>query len=108
MFALGNDLFVEFWSKLIGQWTFLIFLLATSTAPCESFGGTLLEGDNGRSSCYVYHKGQHIYDFEESKQYCEEFGGALVTITGPKDQENVIRMISNGITANANSVICII
>ena len=82
------------------------FLLsATESTPCEHIGGTLLQRDNGKSSCYLYHKGQHIYDFERSKQYCEEFGGALVTITGPKDQENVFRMISDGITANANSLI---
>ena len=81
------------------------FLSATESTPCEVIGGTLLQGDNGQSSCYLYHKGHHIYDFETSKQYCEGFGGALVTITGPKDQGNVFRMISDGITANANSVI---
>ena len=81
-----------------------IFLSAPESIPCEAIEGTLLQGDNGKSSCYIYHKGQHIYDFDASKQYCEEFGGALVTITGPKDQENVFRMISDGITANANSV----
>ena len=76
--------------------------------PCENFGGTVLDGDNGRTSCYLYHKGQHVYDFDASKQYCEEFGGSLVTINGPKDQENVFRMIKNGITADSNSVIQII
>ena len=79
--------------------------IETESTPCEVIGGTLLQGDTGESSCYLYHKGQHIYDFKASKQYCEEFGGALVTITGPKDQENALRMISDGITANANSVI---
>ena len=39
-----------------------------------------------------------------SKHYCEEFGGLLVTMTGPKDQENVFEMIHRGITASANSV----
>ena len=39
-----------------------------------------------------------------SKHYCEEFGGSLVTIKGPKDQENVFQMIQSGITASANSV----
>ena len=43
-----------------------------------------------------------------SKHYCEEFGGSLVTIKGPKDQENVYQMIQSGITASANSVINIL
>ena len=71
---------------------------------CQNIGGTLLEGDDGTFSCYLYHKGRHNYDFEASKKYCEKFGGDMVTITGPKDQENVFRMIKSGITANKNSV----
>ena len=71
---------------------------------CNNFGGRILRGDDNVPSCYLYHKGAHIYDFEASKQYCQEFGGFLATIQGPRDQENVFRMISDGITANANSV----
>ena len=65
----------------------------------------MLTGDDGRPKCYFYHKGQHMYDFEMSKHYCEEFGGSLVTIKGPKDQANVYQMIQSGITASANSVL---
>ena len=81
------------------------YISATESSSCQDFGGTLLEGDDGKLSCYLYHKGRHIYDFEASKQYCEEFGGSLVTINGPKDQENAFKMIKRGITANQNSVI---
>ena len=49
-----------------------------------------------------------MYDFEMSKHYCEEFGGSLVTIKGPKDQANVYQMIQSGITASANSVMTIL
>merc|ERR1711981_1240452 len=79
----------------------------TESRPCQDIGGTLLEGDDGKPSCYLYHKGRHIYDFEASKQYCEGFGGSLVTINGPKDQENVFQMIKSGITARKNSNIWI-
>ena len=68
----------------------------------------MLTGDDGRPTCYFYHKGQHIYNFEMSKHYCEEFGGSLVTIKGPKDQQNVYQMIQSGITASANSVMSIL
>ena len=81
------------------------FILATESKSCQNIGGTLLEGDDGKSSCYLYHKGRHIYDFEASKKYCQKFGGNMVTISGPKDQANVFRMIKSGITANKNSVL---
>ena len=78
--------------------------LAPESNSCQNFGGTLLEGDDGKQSCYIYHKGRHIYDFEASQKYCAEFGGNLVTINGPNDQANVYRMIRNGIAPNKNSV----
>ena len=84
-----------------------IFLEPVESLPEQCEFGTMLTGDNGEPKCYFYHKGQHIYDFEMSKLYCEEFGGSLVTIKGPKDQENVFQMIQSGITANANSVMSI-
>ena len=82
----------------------IFFLWSIEPIPEQCEFGTILTGDNGRPTCYFYHKGQHIYDFEMSKHYCEEFGGLLVTIKGPKDQENVFQMIQSGITASANSV----
>ena len=82
----------------------IFFLWPIEPIPEQCEFGTILTGDNGRPTCYFYHKGQHIYDFEMSKDYCEEFGGLLVTIKGPKDQENVFQMIQSGITASANSV----
>ena len=84
---------------------FLNFIIATKSNSCQHFGGILLEGDDGKQSCYLYHKGRHIYDFEASQKYCAEFGGNLVTINGPKDQANVYRMIRNGIAPNKNSVL---
>ena len=82
----------------------IFFLWSIEPIPEQCEFGTILTGDNGRPTCYFYHKVQHIYDFEMSKHYCEEFGGSLVTMTGPKDQENVFQMIQSGITASANSV----
>ena len=85
-----------------------IFLEPIGSVPEQCEFGTILLGDNGRPTCYFYHKGQHVYDFEMSKHYCEEFGGSLVTIKGPKDQQNVYQMIQSGITASANSVMSIL
>ena len=84
------------------------FLEPIESVPEQCEFGTMLTGEDGRPTCYFYHKGQHIYDFEMSKHYCEEFGGSLVTIKGPKDQENVYQMIQSGITAGANSVMIIL
>ena len=86
----------------------ILFLEPVGSVPERCEFGTILTGDNGRPTCYFYHKGQHIYDFEMSKHYCEEFGGLLVTINGPKDQRNVFEMIEKGITASANSVMSIL
>ena len=92
--------------QIIAIIIFSLWSLEPIPEQCEF--GTILTGDNGRPTCYFYHKGQHKYDFEMSKHYCEEFGGSLVTIKGPTDQENVFQMIQRGITANANSVMSIL
>ena len=71
-------------------------IISKISAKCLSFGGEMLERDDKKKHCYTIKRvSSSNYAYQDAKRFCEDIGGILPEVRGPKDYSNILGVITH-------------
>ena len=61
----------------------------------------MLERDDKKKHCYTIKRiSSSNYAYQDAKQFCEDMGGILPEVRGPKDYSNILGVITHTVSNN--------